>query len=561
MNEATVHRNLLQTELDRDMQTEHIHAEQLAFNEMKDEHTKLFTTKKMFGKSSQEYKNVQSSLGQILVMAVSTRLAEEPAERITQIRNALELYQDALNSCDTYIRTHRRPFTISGKRRLRLVQQLKQNLERDRANIQIIASEGTALTSWTDILGAARCHTLDITGRTDLDHMGDFTSQLLVIGSGPSTVFFKETDVVMTREQEKEKFLGKSPISKRMQSIIAGIQDPQDAAMVTLTTNAMGLDSQKLTEDPEYFWNSSRRNTILDLITKPQYGMTAQDIVQLQGELHHFFAYCQMQFKGIIMDGTVKIAGIDVGNPLSCRNVATSRVVSLFGLNDTVAPSQMVVIKQKGEPDQYGTAMRKAEGKPIEKFPQEQLANATVSPQAVRQLSNLQVLDYICGQIDRHQGNFMLQSRETEDGSLHFTGITAFDNDMAFGKLHPDMIVQSDTKVAGKYNHLPLLTNESGLCSMPHIDEATYHTVITLDEAALRYMLCDLLDEGELNALGARLQAMKDVLQRTAAANPNFVLSADQWDANACREMAEQEGGYVSLVTNRIQVARITMNQ
>ncbi len=236
---------------------------------------------------------------------------------------------------------------------------------------------------------------------------------------------------------------------------------------------------------------------------------------------------------------------------LSSRNVATSRVVSMFGLNETVAPSQMVVVKKSGEADKYGTAMKIAEGKQIDKFSLAERTDATIAPEVIRRLGNLQVLDYLCGQIDRHEGNFMLQSEVRENGRVHFTGMTAFDNDMAFGVLTSEKIESDLTK--GKYNHLPSFKNTEGQCSMPHMDEQTYHTIMNLDASVLRFSLQDLLNSQELDAMVERLAFMKDVLMRTVEARPGFLVGADGWSAEKCAAMTRQEGGYAGLVASKIR--------
>ena len=58
----------------------------------------------------------------------------------------------------------------------------------------------------------------------------------------------------------------------------------------------------------------------------------------------------------------------------------------------------------------------------------EDLINGRVTSSFLRDVTNLQVLDVLCGQLDRHGGNMMYK---VENGNI--TGVQGSDNDAAFG--------------------------------------------------------------------------------------------------------------------------------
>lgn len=519
-----------------------------AFMTIQSDYRSLENDKKLFGKNSQSYDNIKDAMRGILEMTAE-QLSEDSVTRNMQISQGMELYQNAISKCREYMDTHT-PRSIAGKRRLRMINNLYQALQRDCANLQIVAEEKN-LNSWNELLGAARCHTLDISERQDLSTAGDFTSQLLVVGD-KNKVFFKETDMVMNHQQEIDQFLEKTS-HKKMKKILSAIKNP---VMDTFDIVVCAEDAlSDWISNPESFQTSPRKEIIEELIIRKNL-MTQGQLRDkgIQKALPIFFGFCQMNYKSIAIEGVLEMAKIKEGLPLSSRNVATSRVVAMFGTSDTVAPSQLVLIKEKGKADRYGTAMKEAPGKKLEKFTREELADATIDAKVVRQLSDLQVMDYLCGQVDRHDGNFMLQTKNGEDGKIHFVGMTAFDNDMAFGELLPEQI-QAESK-RGRYNHLPALTDAEGVCLIPHVSEEIYHTVMNLDITFLRYSLQDIVSEPELLALEKRLNHLKKTFEETATIRKDFIVPKDGWTAVVCKDMAKQEGGYLSLITGSIQKAK-----
>jgi len=124
------------------------------------------------------------------------------------------------------------------------------------------------------------------------------------------------------------------------------------------------------------------------------------------------------------------------------RNVALSNMAKLMGAEKLVADSRPMRLKQ-GNFIQEGIFMELAEGvdafnvhpgDPITTYPKETYD----SPQGLKALSDLQILDYICDNSDRHFANMLYQFEEV-DGKTVFSGIKGIDNDLSFGAvLHPD---------------------------------------------------------------------------------------------------------------------------
>lgn len=157
---------------------------------------------------------------------------------------------------------------------------------------------------------------------------------------------------------------------------------------------------------------------------------TFQDVSE-EGRLA--ITYCYKRYRQIktnFEDLYENLRFLDEGGVvnMSRRNVATSRMASLLGLEELIAKSQTVDITDEATGRLIrGNLMDQAEG--IEYADaSEDMINGKVTSSFLRDVTNLQVLDVLCGQLDRHGGNMMYK---VENGNI--TGVQGIDNDAAFG--------------------------------------------------------------------------------------------------------------------------------
>ena len=121
------------------------------------------------------------------------------------------------------------------------------------------------------------------------------------------------------------------------------------------------------------------------------------------------------------------------------RNALMSVVADLFECGDVVAHSEKLNVKsfENGkEVLKKGVVMMPAAGEDgdysglysnMALFDRSQMEN---SPSLTKSIAELQLLDYICGNVDRHIGNLFFQFK---NGKM--TGVQGIDNDTAFGSL------------------------------------------------------------------------------------------------------------------------------
>ncbi len=124
------------------------------------------------------------------------------------------------------------------------------------------------------------------------------------------------------------------------------------------------------------------------------------------------------------------------GANLDRRNTALYRVAAFLGKKDLVAEARPMTIKQGGV-EITGTFMKAVqgvdffhlkEGDPHLEFQQQNFDN----PAVYEDIAAMQAIDYLCGNVDRHPGNFMLRFDPAEGKDAKLVGISLIDNDLSF---------------------------------------------------------------------------------------------------------------------------------
>lgn len=132
-------------------------------------------------------------------------------------------------------------------------------------------------------------------------------------------------------------------------------------------------------------------------------------------------------------------AGVSEGSVLESRNAAMSAMADILGVPDILARSVKMEVKN-GDKTIKGVFMEQAAGIDMKKLTDDSLLVKLEEPlqtkmtaKARRQLCDLQVLDFICGNVDRHLGNMTYITKERSDGTVYLDGVQGIDNDCAFG--------------------------------------------------------------------------------------------------------------------------------
>lgn len=196
------------------------------------------------------------------------------------------------------------------------------------------------------------------------------------------------------------------------------------------------------------------------------------------------------------------MAEIPAGQRIDKRNTAMSSIAHYFDMGGMIAGARNFKLKINGV-EKTGTFQQKAKGNDISHLDEKNGMwsvgkrkdfSGVDSIELKRQLSDLQVLDYICGNKDRHSGNMLYR---TEGGAI--TGITGIDNDMSFGK-----------KVKADDSEIEKLVDPENMRIMR---ENTARKILETKPETLDLILKDMNFTGEeMDACKKRLKKLQDQL-------------------------------------------------
>lgn len=182
------------------------------------------------------------------------------------------------------------------------------------------------------------------------------------------------------------------------------------------------------------------------------------------------------------------------------RNCAMSVVANMLGAPELVAAS-VPMTAVDGQTVTRGVFMANAKGEPCGNLPYDhpighRASEDFLTVQAMKDIAGLQVLDYICMNIDRHRGNLFFRF----DDSGRICGVQGIDNDCSFG-IRPLEV--------GKRSHmLPALRDITA------VPESVGRAIQGMTEEMLRTNLRGSLTDAEITAACKRLSDLQARLVR-----------------------------------------------
>ena len=239
--------------------------------------------------------------------------------------------------------------------------------------------------------------------------------------------------------------------------------------------------------------------------------------------------------------GHIGNIGINIGNGAlpdnsrtDNRNAAMSAVADILGVPHLLARSRPMKVTDQNGNEIEGTFMMEGKGLDYNRPSSE---CAFIDSDSLRDtdgrgfkaLADLQVLDYICGNVDRHPGNMLYQFDEDQ----HFIGVQGIDNDCSFGRA------------------VPTTKNRSRLAApkdMLVVSESMYKKIMNMKPSELVYALSGYgLSGSELSAAARRLTT----LQKELTAGKEYYDKNDPEDKNAKKD---EELPPLKLVPEKVRI-------
>ncbi|CAM3716837.1 Phosphatidylinositol 3-/4-kinase [Paracidovorax anthurii] len=230
-------------------------------------------------------------------------------------------------------------------------------------------------------------------------------------------------------------------------------------------------------------------------------------------------------------DWAARKTGVPVDDPQTAmRNIATVSYARAFRFH-VIADTRVALIDTGRGPQgpDLGLMMERAQGQPAFEVD----AAILERPDVCAEVTRLQLLDHLTGQVDRHDSNYFIHIGP--DDRARVTGI---DNDQCFGKNLTDpagiqQITTSDNRDNGfRGTKLP-----------PVVDTTMEHAINAVTETDIRSMLEGKLTEDEVNAAIQRHQGVKDHIARLRA--DGRVIEPEQWSRSEIQQLLTVENSYV----------------
>ena len=263
----------------------------------------------------------------------------------------------------------------------------------------------------------------------------------------------------------------------------------------------------------------------------------------------------------------------DIG--VTNRNVATSRLANALGIGDVVVQSELASLKDSSGESMSGILMQEAPGKSAQDalddiYSEEALdtvdpanifgtiktkvrgTQRLFSPQFLHTLTNLQVLDSLIGQVDRHTGNYFVE----RTASGQFGAVHGIDNEMAFGLDTFAHVLYSSSEPNRMGNFGFNFFNSQGEIQLPYMDKQLADRIMALKREDLYLLLGDVLEEPYLDALWTRVWQAQEGIARDREEDPTghrYLEREEQWDASVMAALVSPPSGeVVSYVGNLV---------
>ena len=243
---------------------------------------------------------------------------------------------------------------------------------------------------------------------------------------------------------------------------------------------------------------------VAKLYSTPEHPMTPEEAAKKLGKHGVQIFDLALTDQGTPLLNNNIIAKMHDGARLDNRNAAMSSVAELLNVPNLLAKSVPMKIIDKSGNEIEGTFMKQAVGVDVGNLAWEHRNLGTSSMKnhdgrAMKQLADLQILDYICGNMDRHAANMLYQF--DDNGKL--IGVQGIDNDTAFGTAVP--------KYGDFVGHMTLPEN------MLAVSESMARRLHEITPEILKFSLRGYgLTEPELNAAVERMNVIKKAIEKGA---------------------------------------------
>lgn len=477
--------------------------------------------------ASDQYQDVANSLTRVIT-EMAQGFTPDLEQSRTKVLHMFDHFVKLIEASDAYL--SRKSRTPAGRARQDIVRSIKALAERDIVGVrsqidrmQFLSPQELGALTWAQILQEARATRIELNkGYNDLKFTGGQASRVAIIKEGADTQgkggFFK---------LEENFALDANHARHNWETALGMVTLPPD-----LEKELRGREPKSF--DPKEF--GARE--------KP-----AAQFLSIWNQLNKSYATTEQ----VLTNQKAMNIGLSGGESInmSRRNVAMSRIADLLGVGNLIARSDTAEVadaqgSRRGnimegargqEASDVGSQIKRQqierminEGEDYTQFHQDAAYQAIHSAGSLQKsMSSLQVLDELCGQVDRHAGNYFVQMEEGVPVSVQ-----GIDNDFSFGYNKLGAITYLESKSRDVVRN--------GQIWIPHMDKGLAQRILALSPSVARYALADLVEPKAIDAFIDRLLDMQKALQAEMKKKDSqvFVENDEGWNRQTARSFMEK---------------------
>lgn len=542
----------------------------------------------MSEKNSDKYNAVVTSLENVLNTWNTPTLGD--MENVYNGIKAASIANGKLRTaCANYLR--HRPLSSKGKARWEIVNEISRQVNEDDRSLKTYLGqhfslpEGERAKSVKDALTISRRKILVMEkADSEYEHVGGQASRLTVFEEGDlkdsnASGFFKEEEFYTHHDKGKHRAV----VLESMERV---------RKIVPISDKLYNKACNYIIENYEREYLDKKSSYSANVIAgglKKMSGVPASEKKQFHEFIELVISTCNTWIT-VISDvvNTKGLANMELKDGervnLTNRNVASSRMAEALGVGNLIAKSETVEMREPGQKKgRIGNLMQKAKGRAAEKVGNEYqdkaiaqhekdgtaITDSNLMAQKMtgnfqKQMASLQVLDYLMGQVDRHQNNYFIQ--ENDKGELD--SITGIDNDLSFGNVQVGDNWKYGSFELGKNGRSPV--DMEGNFILPHMDKAFAERILAFTDEQLTFLLGDLIEEKNIKHACKRLHTLQKAIRekmeedREKEGSEKTFLTDEQWNEKTLedsRTMGNGHGTYLGELLGTQKAAGIEIRK
>ena len=193
--------------------------------------------------------------------------------------------------------------------------------------------------------------------------------------------------------------------------------------------------------------------------------------------------------------------------------LATYRFASVLGVGSLIVPIKVVAFWDNGH-EHLGTMTKNAPGYPPSDITPQQRRNMDIAS-FLKDITNLEYLDALCYQLDHRLDNYYVV--EDEEGKI--ARVVTFDNDAA-----RTFFISSSLPKA-TYAGCSCVLTKNGTVARPYMDQNFAQALRSCTKQLLKKELGQWLSGFQLHCLWKRIRQLQKAVEKTAAQNPEFLVT------------------------------------